>query len=79
MLLVIRSPFLSTVILVALVQSISTARGGPDSGMSGEMTNDSSDNRALNATAWAGIRWVNGCNGCKETHYCNQFFMTTSS
>jgi hypothetical protein len=54
---------------MALVQSICTTRGGPDSSMSGEVANNSSDNRALDATARPGIRWVNDYNACKESHY----------
>jgi hypothetical protein len=37
--------------------------------MSGEVANNSPDNRALNATTWPGVRWVNDYNGCKESHY----------
>ena len=64
-----RPPLLLAVILMALVQSIRAARGSPDSSMSGEVANDSSDNRALNATARPGVRWVNDYYGCKESHY----------
>jgi hypothetical protein len=31
--------------------------------LSGEVANNSSDNRALNATARPGVRWVNDYNG----------------
>jgi hypothetical protein len=58
-----------TVILVALVQSISTARGGTDPGVSGEVANNSSNNRAFNAAARPGIRWINDRSGYKES-YC---------
>jgi hypothetical protein len=54
---------------MALVQSIRAARGSPDSGMSGEVANNSPDNRALNATARPGIRRINDYNGGKESHY----------
>jgi hypothetical protein len=64
-----RPPLLLAVILMALVQSICAARGSPDSSMSGEVANNSSDNRALNATARPGVRWVNDYNGYQESHY----------
>jgi hypothetical protein len=38
--------------------------------MPGEVANNSPDNRALNATARPGVRWVNDYNGGKESHYC---------
>jgi hypothetical protein len=37
--------------------------------MSGEVANNSPDNRALNATARPGIRRINDYNGGKESHY----------
>jgi hypothetical protein len=40
--------------------------------MSGEVANNSTDNRALNATARPGVRWVNDYNGCQESHYWNE-------
>jgi hypothetical protein len=46
--------------------------------MSGEVANNSSDNRALHATARPRARWVNDYNGCKESHYWKPFFMKTS-
>jgi hypothetical protein len=55
---------------MALVQSVGAARRSPDSGMSGEMANNSSDDRALDTTARPGVRWVNDYNGCKESHHC---------
>jgi hypothetical protein len=53
---------------MALVQSIGAARRSPDSGMSGEVANNSSNDRALNTTAWPRIRRIYDYNGCKECH-----------
>ena len=54
---------------LALVQSVCAACRSPDSSMSSEVANNSSDNRALNTTARPGVRWVNDYNGHKESHY----------
>jgi hypothetical protein len=64
-----RPPLLLAVILMALVQSVCAARGSPDSSMPGEVANNSSDNRALYATARPRARWVNDYNGYQESHY----------
>jgi hypothetical protein len=40
--------------------------------MSGEVANNSSDDRPLNATARPGARWVNDYNGDKESRYWNE-------
>jgi hypothetical protein len=40
--------------------------------MSGEVANNSSDNRALKATARPGIRRINDYSGSKESHYWNE-------
>jgi hypothetical protein len=37
--------------------------------MSGEMTNNSADNRALNAAARPRIRWADNYNGCNKSQY----------